>query len=191
MKVKPMLGEFELDGIEYMESFERRVLAEHRVPGLAGSYLQDMGTEANTILIVGTKSGDDARDEFLNGVRDVFNKGDAVTFTADINTATDLTDVLIEDLQVAEISGSPDSFRYILALRKYVKPPEPAPTGLLDQGILADATSLVDALSTIDALGSIPDIGDPTKPLLGAVDQVQGAAAGLPSIVERANALFG
>ena len=30
MKVKPMLGEFSLDGLEYIESTERRALVEHR-----------------------------------------------------------------------------------------------------------------------------------------------------------------
>lgn len=191
MKAKPMLGEFEIDGILTIESFERRVLAEHRVPGLAGSYLQDMGTEANLVVIRGSTAGDDARDDFLQHIRDLFNKGDPVTFTADINTATDLTDVLIEDLQVAEVGASPDSFRYAITLRKYVKPPEPPPSGLLDEGILGDAQKLVDAVSTIDQLGSIPNIGDPTKPLTGAMDQVQSAAAPLSGIVDRVNALFG
>jgi hypothetical protein len=191
MKAKPMLGEFEVDGIHAIESFERRVLAEHRVPGLAGSYLQDMGTEANLIVISGSKAGDDARDDFLQHIRDLFNEGDPVTFTADINTATDLTDVLIEDLQVAEIGGSPDSFRYAITLRKYVKPPEPAPSGLLDEGILGDASKLVDAVSTIDQLGSVPNVGDPTKPLSGAMDQVQAASAPLSGIVDRVTALLG
>ena len=191
MKAKPMLGDFELDGIEMIESLERRVLAEHRVPGLAGSYLQDMGTEANLIVITGSKSGDDARDAFLEGIRGLFNKGEAVTFTADINTATELSDVLIEDLQVAEVSGSPDSFRYLMTLRKYVKPPEPPPAGMLDAGILGDAESLVGALSTLDQLGSIPDLGDPTKPLGGAVDSVQAATSTLPGIISRLTALLG
>jgi hypothetical protein len=191
MKAKPMLADFALDGIHVIESFERRALAEHRVPGLAGSYLQDMGTEANRIVIAGSKTGDDDRDTFLEGIRALFNKGEAITFTADINTATELTDVLIEDLQVAEVSGSPDTFRYVIALRKYVKPPEPPPAGMLDAGILADAESLVDTLSTLDELGSIPNIGDPTKPLEGAVGDVQGATSTLPGIVDRLSILFG
>ena len=58
MKITPMLGKFELDGIEYVESVERRALVEHRVPGLAGSYFQDLGSAPNAILIVGTHAGD-------------------------------------------------------------------------------------------------------------------------------------
>ena len=56
-----MLGSFELEGIEAIDSFERRALVEHRVPGLAGSYFQDLGTAPNTIVISGTRHGDDAR----------------------------------------------------------------------------------------------------------------------------------
>jgi hypothetical protein len=183
MKTKPMLGEFALDGIEYIESSESRALAEHRVPGLAGNYFQDMGAVANTIVIAGTKSGDEARDEFLNGIRGIFNKGEQTTFVADINTATDITDVIIEDLDVAEIGGSAHSFRYQLTLRKYTKPPEPPQTSLLDTGILGDALNVLDALNALDALSSIPNLGDPTGPIRGALDNLKGTTSGLDQAV--------
>jgi hypothetical protein len=183
MRVRPILGEFPLEGIEYIESAESRALVEHPVPGLAGNYFQDMGTVPNTILIVGSRHGDEARDEFLDGIREIFNSGEPTTFVADINTATDIPDVVIEDLQVAEVAGSPDSFRYTIKLRKYIEPPEPSAPGLLDAGILADAQNLIDALDVIDALGSIPDLGDPTPPLRGALDGVREATTGTETLV--------
>jgi hypothetical protein len=186
-----MLGSFALDGIEYIESSESRALVEHRVPGLAGSYLQDLGTVPNRIVIAGSKAGDDARDAFLNGIREVFNQGQPTTFLADINTATDVTDVLIEDLQVAEVGGSPDGFRYLLTLRKYVPPPEPPPTGLLDTGILDDAMGLVEALDALDALANIPNLSDPTAPLTGALEGVRSALGGLDGAAAGAGELFG
>ena len=183
MKTKPMLGDFALDGIEYIESSESRALAEHRVPGLAGNYFQDMGAVANTIVIAGTKSGDEARDDFLNGIRTIFNKGEQTTFVADINTATDITDVIIEDLDVAEVGGSANSFRYQLKLRKYTKPPEPPKTSLLDTGILGDAMNMLDALNVLDALSSFSDLGDPTGPIRGALDNLVGTTGGLDEAV--------
>jgi len=186
-----MLGEFALDNIEYIESSESRTLVEHHVPGLSGSYFQDMGTVPNTIVVVGTKHGDEARDNFLEGVRAVFNAGEPTTFVADINTATDITEVVIEDLQVAEIGGSPNNFRYVIKLRKYIEPPEPPATGLLDDGILGDALNLADALDAIDALGSIPDLGDPTQPLQQALDGVTTATTGLDTISNDLRNLFG
>ena len=191
MKIKPMLGEFALDGIEYIESSESRALVEHRVPGLAGNYFQDLGTVPNAILIAGSKSGDEARDNFLTGIREIFNKGEPTTVVADINTATDITDVIVEDLEVAEIGGRADSFRYLIKLRKYVEPPEPPATDLLDAGILGDALSLTDALNALDALGSIPDFSDPTAPLRGTLDEVKSVVEGLSGVSASLNELFG
>jgi hypothetical protein len=191
MKVKPMLGEFALEDIESIESSESRALVEHRVPGLAGSYFQDLGTAPIAITICGTKQGDEARDAFLEGIRALYNRGEPTTFVADINTATDLTEVVIEDLQVAEIGGSPDSFRYRIKLRQYIEPPAPLPTGLLNDGILGDALNLTDALDALDALGSIPDLGDPTPPLRQSLDTVRTTTTGLDEVVADINELFG
>jgi hypothetical protein len=191
MKTKPMLGSFALDGIEHIKSFESRALVEHHVPGLEGNYFQDMGTVPNTIAITGSKRGDKARDDFLNGIREIFNNGEPTTFVADINTATDITDVVIEDLDVVEVGGSPDTFRYMIKLRKYIKPPEPPATGLLDTGILDDAMNLVDtAMNAIDALSSIPDFGDPTPPLRQALEGVKVATTGIDTVVDELKNVF-
>lgn len=191
MKIKPMIGDFAIDDVEFIESVESRALAEHRVPGLAGDYLQDLGTRPNEILIVGSKHGDDPRDTFLTAIRGIFNRGEPTTFVADILTATDIADVMVTDLNVAEIAGPRPSFRYAITIRKYVKPPEPRPTGLLDGGILGDAMSLADALDALDALASIPNLGDPTPPLRQALDRVKAATSGVDSIVGDLNRLFG
>ncbi len=44
MKIKPMSGEFALEGLEYVESSERLALVEHRVPRLPGTYFQQLGS---------------------------------------------------------------------------------------------------------------------------------------------------
>jgi N-acetyl-anhydromuramyl-L-alanine amidase AmpD len=173
MKIKPMLGDFELDGIEYIESSESRALVEHRVPGLAGDYFQDAGTVPNTIWIEGSKSGDEARDNFLTGIRRIFNEGQPTSFVADINTATEIENVLIEDLEVWEIGGRGARFRYVLKLRKYIKPPEPPSTAALDAGILSDALGAIDTFNLLDAFVTIPNLGDPSEPVSGVFDQVR------------------
>jgi hypothetical protein len=186
-----MLGEFSLEHIEHIESSERRVLVEHAVPGLAGNYFQDMGTAANIVVIVGTKHGDDARDAFLEGIREIFNAGEPTTFVADINTATDITEVIIEDLKVAEISGDPDSFRYLIKLRKYIEPPEPPVLGGLDASVLSDALGALDAMDLLDALVTIPDFADPTEPLKEAMNGIKNATAGLADAAAPLNRIFG
>ena len=191
MKIKPMLGGFALTGLEYVESAESRALVEHRVPGLAGNYFQDLGAVPNAIVILGTCHGDDARDAFLTGVRDLFNRGEPTTFVADINTATDITDVVIESLKVAEVGGSAHTFRYLITIRKYVKPPEPPKTDLLDTDILGDALGALGVMDLLDNLVTIPDIGDPSTPLKGAMDGVKGATAGLADAAAPLKRLFG
>ena len=185
-----MLGEFALEHIETITSEESRSLVEHHVPGLEGNYLQDMGSVPNTINITGTKHGDEARDSFLEGIRALFNAGEPVTFVADINTATDITEVVIEDLDVAEIGGHSDSFRYTIKLRKYTEPPEPPATGLLDGDILGAANLLTDALNAIDALSSIPNLGNPTEPLSSALDEIKTVTSGLEQIASELSNLF-
>lgn len=191
MKIKPMIGEFALDGIELVESYESRALVEHRVPGLAGNYFQDMGVTPNTIIIAGTKTGDDDRDNFLNGIRKIFNKGEPTTFSADINTATDITDVIIEDFRSGEVAGSPDHFEYYIKLRKYVPPPEPPAAGLLDGDILGDALGALGAMDVLDSLVQIPGIADPSQPLSGAMDGVKQAASGLGNATAPLKKIFG
>ena len=191
MKIKPMVGSFALEGIEYVESSESRALVEHRVPGLAGNYFQDMGAVPNEIVILGTRTGDDGRDNFLNGIRAIFNKGEPTTFVADINTATDLTDVIVEDLKVAEVGDSAHSFRYMIKIRKYVKPPEPPKTDLIDTSILGDALGALGAMDLLDNLVSIPSLGDPSVPLKGAMDSVKSATAGLGDAAAPLKKIFG
>jgi hypothetical protein len=191
MKNRPMLGSFELQGIEYIESLESRALAEHRVPGLAGNYLQDMGSEANAIVISGTRYGDDQRDDFLNGIREIFNKGEPTTFVADINTATDITQVVIEDLRVAEVAGSPDTFHYVLQIRKYTKPPEPPAAPGLDSSVLDDAMGALGAMDVLDNLVNIPSLADPSVPLKGAMSGVQSSTAVLGQVASPLKKLLG
>ena len=188
-----MLGEYALEGIEAIESAERRALVEHRVPGMEGSYLQDLGSAPNAILIAGTRHGDEARDAFLEQVRTLFKTGAPTTFTADINTSTDLTDVVIDDLQVAELAGAPDSFRYVVRLRKYTEPPEPAAAGLagIDSDLLDEAGNLVGALDALDALLSAPNLGDPTPPLRDSLGGVRDATGDLGPAAAEAEAGLG
>jgi hypothetical protein len=191
MKVKPMIGDYALEDIEFIESVESRALAQHRVPGLGGDYLQDLGTSPNEILIIGSKHGDDARDGFLTSIRDIFNKGEPTTFVADILTATDVSDVMVTDLNVSETAGAETTFRYAITIRKYTKPPEPPSDGLLDMDILDEAQGLTDALDALDALASMPNIGDPTPPLRGALDGVKSVTSGMDQVVGALTNLLG
>ena len=196
MKVKPLLGDWEIPRIAAMQSVERRAFAELATPGRVGSLFQDLNSAPTVVAIHGTLYGDEARDEFLNEVRSRFKAGAPVTFVADILTATDVQYVVIETLHFQESGVRPDQTDYWIRLRESPPPPPPPdPLGGLDAGLLDQAGSFLDsvtgALDIIEALGNIPDLSDPTPPLQNALTQVEAATAGLSEVADALRELLG
>ena len=193
MKVKPVLGGWEIPHIASIGSFEQRSFAELAVPGKTASLFQDLAATPTRIVIGGSLFGDEDRDSFLQEVRDKFRAGEPVTFVADIVTATEIQYVVIETLQFEQSAARPDEIEYLIALRE--SPPPPPPAGpSLDDGLLDEAGSFLDsvtgALGALDSLG-LPDFGDPTPPLKGTVDGVKGALGGLGDVTGQLGDLFG
>jgi len=196
MKVKPVLDQYELPRIESISTVEHRAVAAHPVPGRQGSVLQDLGAAPLQVEITGSLSGDDARDDFLDALRQRFQAGDPLTFAADITTASQVQYVVITDLRCREVAGDPDSFQYYLALCESPPPPPPPnPLGGIETDLLAQAASIADdiagAASLLDLLGSVPDIGNPIAPLSQSLDQVRSATAGLGQVGQQLGDLFG
>jgi hypothetical protein len=196
VKVKPLLGDWEIPNIAGLETLEKRELAELEVPGRVGSLFQDLNAAPTRIAIRGSLYGDERRDEFLSKVREQFRAGEPVTFVADILTATDVQYVLIETMQFAEAGETPDETSFLLLLRESPPPPPPPdPLGGLDAGLLEQAGALVDsvagALDVLDALANIPDIQDPTPPLNGVVDTASAAVSTVANVSGAITELFG
>jgi len=179
-----MIGGWELPCIEHIGTLESRRLAQLPVPGLDGDLQHDLGADSLLVEIFGTLAGDEARDAFLQGVRDQFHAGKPVTFVADILTATTLDKVVIESLEVAEHNDLSASFGYRVVLREYVEPPA-APSAPEDLG--ADLGADLDAAANLGLagldlpglLGSVGDIGNPLPPLQSALKGVEETLTGL------------
>ncbi len=190
-----MIGEWEVPRIERVGTVEGRRLARLSVPGLTGDLHHDLGRHSLAVEIEGSLHGDVERDEFLARVREPFNAGEPLAFVADITTATELEQVLIEALELDEVNDSADSFRYRIRLRQYVEPPAPPPPiddlGL-DLGPELDllASLGLDGLELPNLLGDIPSIGDPTPPLLEAMEGVKAAVAPLNQALADLGAVF-
>ena len=88
MKVKPVLGDWEIPSIASIETLERRAFVELPVPGREGSVFHDANTVPTRIAVVGSLHGDEPRDEFVDHVRAKFREGEPLSFVADIVTAT-------------------------------------------------------------------------------------------------------
>ncbi|HEX6071214.1 MAG TPA: hypothetical protein VFZ18_15380 [Longimicrobiaceae bacterium] len=192
MRVKPMLGDWEVLRIASIHALEHRSWVELAVPGRVGSVFQDLNTTPTRIAIRGSLQKEEERDEFIEQVREKFRAGEPVTFVADILTATEVQYVIVETLRFEESGERPDELDYLVILRESPPPPPPPdPLGGIDTGLLDQAQGLVDAaagaLDAISALGSIPDFGDPTPPIRSAMDQVRTATTG----VQEAAALLG
>ena len=190
-----MIGDWTVPRIERIGTVDRRRLARLSVPGLAGDLHHDLGSHSLSIEIEGSLHGDSERDEFLTNVREPFLAGDPLTFVADITTATELEQVVIEGLEVDEVNDSARSFRYRIRVRQYVEPPEPPP--LVDD-LGADLVPELDLLADLglaglelpNLLGDVPGIGDPTPPLREALAGVGTALEPLQSMLSDLGSRF-
>lgn len=156
--MQPMLSDLELPQVQEIATYDRRILAQHEIPGFKGSLLQNMGRQPERILLWGVVIGDESLD-FVEKLDKLFRDGESVSFIADIVTDTEIDQVLIEDLQWEELAGKPQRFAYALVLNEYIEPTEPeTEVGLgglespVDTSILEDAAGLVDDVA--NALGN-------------------------------------
>jgi len=131
--------------VQEIRTQDRRALAEHRPPGMDGSLLQNLGRGPARLALWGIASGQEAKG-FVEKLDGKFRAGEAMTFTADILADAEIQKVKIDDLRLQELAGKPDRFAYVLTLREYIEPVEPADAPGLDTDILGEARSLIDDL---------------------------------------------
>jgi hypothetical protein len=141
--MRPMLDDLELPQVQEIATIERRVLAEHKPPGMEGSLLQNMGRRPTRLTLWGVAASDDAQD-FLDKLQAKFRDGKPVPFTADIIADAAIEKMVIDDLSVQELAGKPQRYAYVITLREYIEPVEPEDTSGLDADILDDATKLIE-----------------------------------------------
>jgi len=161
--------------VHRIATVERADFASHRVPGLDGNLVQDLGRDSVAVQIEGIFYGADAADK-LNQLRDTYKSRKPADFLADIIGQSYFSQVVIEQMDVWQRAEEPDQFSYALLVREYVPPPQPATAfaeGLsdLDADLLDEALGFMDALALPDFL-SAPGISDPTPPLASALDEV-------------------
>lgn len=196
MTVTPMLGDWEVPRVSLLRTEEARKLAEHRVPGRAGSVWQDLGADPVTVEIAGSVFSVEEREGFLDGARERFTAAEPLTFVADIVRATDLQYVLIESLVVEERAERPDEIGYRMLLRESPPPPPPPdPFGAIDTSLLDQAggflDAVTDALDAVAALGNIPDFTDPTALLGGTTEAATAVMDGIAEVAPKIQSLFG
>jgi len=187
MNLRPMIGSWEVPRIERIRSSEARRIGVLSVPGLSGDLQQDLGKGALVVEISGSLSGDEARDTFLEELRDKFYAAEPVDFVADIVHQAELEQALIVAFDLEESAESPGTFRFVIRLREYTEPPEPP--GGLDFGLDVDADLGLDidlGLDLLDLpglLGSVPEIGDLLSPVETAAQELRDTLSGASELL--------
>jgi hypothetical protein len=187
------IGGIQLNRVHRLATLEQAALVSHRIPGLEGSVVQNMGRASVQLEVEGIFYGETAKGE-LEGLRALYKKREPVDFLAEIVGEAYFSQVLITRFDVFEVAGNPDEYSYLLHILEYVVPPEPeaAPDFAdVDASILEDAQSFMDAATLPDLIGSIPNITNPLAPLDGALDSVEEAMSGLSSVTSSLQSLFG
>ena len=119
---RPFLDGFELQQVQRLVVDGDRVLVEHGVPALEGDFLQQLGRRAARIDLTGVLSGPESS-QSLKTLREKFRKAEPVDFVADISTATQVGQVLIEQMNTRELAGKTERFQYAFRLREFRLPP--------------------------------------------------------------------
>lgn len=170
------IGSIELTGLQDIRTADARSLVQQRGPGQAGSVAQDLGREPVVITMEGLLLGDDPH-AALEELRQAQTDARPLAFAADAIAGAELTDVLIEDLRVNQLSGYRERYSFYLRVREYTEPPEPAGASMdaVDAGIDADAAAWNDS-----ALGAVGVLQDPSS--------LAGAVAANPGLLDQLSA---
>jgi hypothetical protein len=166
-----MLDDLELPQVQEITTYDRRMLAEHKPPGMEGSLLQNMGRRPLHLTLWGVKTGSDAL-QFVETLEQKYRAGQPVPFVTDIIADAEIEQMVIDDLQWQELAGKPDRYSYVLTLREFIEPVEPEDTSFLEETIGDDAGELFDNL--LDGLDFGLDFATGLERFLGPLTDMLG-----------------
>lgn len=180
--------------VHHILTSEHAAFVQHRVPGMDGTLVQNLGRESVRLQVDGIFYGPKAADD-LDKLRKLQLKREPVDFIADIIGSAYAGKVTLDEMYVAQSAQQPDQFTYSLIVSEYIEPPQPAgglAANLGDQ-LKADALSRLDVSGLADALalGSLPELTNPFDPLKSALEPTKQASGALVQSVGGLKALFG
>lgn len=166
----PMIGQWQVQGIERVRTLEARRIARLQVPGLSGDLQQDLGRRAARVCIEGSLCAADARDTFLTSLREKFRAAAPVSFVADIVEGARLDAVLIEAFDLSEVNDAADAFHYRIVLVEYVQPEQSSQASDGQQSEISSGVDqqAQDGLDAADASGNGGATGSGPAALRGA-----------------------
>lgn len=177
-----------LSRIHKIVTREQADFVSHRIPGLEGNVVQDLGRNSVRLQIEGIFYGSTAR-ENLERLRKVHKDREPVDFLAEIVGQAYFAQVILERFEVTQVAREPGQFSYNLTIAEHVVPPEPEPPGLVDAAIIEEAQNFMDVAQLPDLL-SLPDFGNPTVPLNSTLDGIKGTLGNLTDSAQALKDLY-
>ncbi|MBZ5724654.1 MAG: hypothetical protein LAP87_06615 [Acidobacteriia bacterium] len=187
------IGGIEIARVHRIATVEQAAFVAHRVPGLEGDLVQNLGRGSVRLTIEGICYGPAAADD-LEKLHQMHRDGQPVDFLADIVGQSYFSQVIIERFEVRQAAGGPDEYGFAMLVAEYVISPEPeaAPDlAAVDADIADQAQSFMEAATLPDMLGGIPNLDNPLAPLGGALDGVKTAMGKLGGAAGSLESLFG
>ena len=179
------LAGIKLSRIHKIVTQEQADFVSHRIPGLEGNVVQNLGRNSVHLQIEGIFYGRDVT-ENLERLRKVHKAREPVDFLAEIVGQAYFAQVILERFEVAQVAREPEQFSYNLTIAEHVVPPEPEPPGFagVDASILQEAQSFMDVVQ-LPHLLSLPDFGNPTVPLNSILEDVGSSLESVTDAAEK------
>lgn len=213
----PMLGSVTLSAVQAMRQETDPDLARLRILGLDGTPHQRLGRRSHRVTVSGILVGDSADDD-LASLQGFAKDGTETTFTADIVTALEVQQVVVESLAVEQVVGRPHQYAYTVVIAE--NPPLPPPAevtsfggldgfgdlgfdGLDDvlggiddlagdlTGALDGALSAVASLTELAGIGNLDSIGSVLKPLKDSASSVGGVGGQVTNVLDSIREILG
>ncbi len=125
MALRPILDDIELQQVQIIASDQDQALAQHRIPGLEGDFFQRLGRHASSFRLRAVLTGPEAL-QGLERLAEKFRAATPVPFVADIASAVQVDQVLIDALHARDLAGKPQRYEVLFRLREYQEPQPPA-----------------------------------------------------------------
>ena len=110
----------DLRSVYSLNVIDKRKIVELEVIGSAGSVLQDMGCEPVKISVVGEMMGPESKN-YIESMINKFNNNKPVEFASDLSSISEISKVIIENLLIQEVAGSPNRYKYHLSLKEHTE----------------------------------------------------------------------
>jgi hypothetical protein len=144
---------------------DKRRIVELKVLGMQGGVLQDFGRDPVVVSFEGIIFGENAK-EALEMLRSKYKLGQALDFLSNISGIAEITQVLVEEFIVDDISTALNRYHYFMRLKEYSPPPEDEESSNQDEEAKEEAEDKADdAKDSINmVVGKVVDAeGNPIK----------------------------